>query len=240
MMSLINEALKKAEREKRANGAPFATYAAMKEAIVSPPARRRGGRLVKAAVLLSVPVVCAVVYLAVNAATSGRAQTVTASLGDPSLTGSSGAADRLLVTIGEGGTGMTIATPTIPAGTVRSTQVPADPQPGLVVAGAPAVPPGAVKAVAAQAGAAAGPDAVPAETALLARTAEAPQAPKAPAITKDDFKLTAIMRGPDGATAIVNGQFVGVGDTVDKAKVTKIGTHSVDLQADDVKLSIQM
>jgi hypothetical protein len=233
MMSLINEALKKAEREKRANGAPFATYAAMKECVVAPPARKRRGRLARGAVLLSVPAVCVAVYLAVGAVTDGGPRAATASVGLPE------AAGGLLVTVGEGGADMTIATPSTPAGTVRPTRGTAAAQTGMVVASVPGEPDAATEAPAPEAAPPAKP-AAPTEAAGSAKVVEAPQPAKAPAPARDDFKLTAIMRGPEGATAIINGQFVGVGDTVGDAKIVRIGTHTVDLQAGEAKLSIQM
>ncbi len=44
------------------------------------------------------------------------------------------------------------------------------------------------------------------------------------------FKLSAIMHGPDGSMAIINGQFVHVGEQVDGAKVVRINRHAAVLE----------
>jgi len=66
-----------------------------------------------------------------------------------------------------------------------------------------------------------------------------PPAPK-PKLRESDFKLSGIMRGPDGTVAIINGRYVRVGQTVSGAKVVNIGHHSVELEADGQRLIIQM
>ena len=55
-----------------------------------------------------------------------------------------------------------------------------------------------------------------------------------------DFKLSAIVRGPDGATAIINGRFVKVGGTVSGATLVKLGRHTAELEVRGQKLLIQM
>ncbi len=54
------------------------------------------------------------------------------------------------------------------------------------------------------------------------------------------YKLSAIMRGPAGTTAIINGKFVKVGATIDDAKILRIGQHSVELELNGRKFTIQM
>ncbi len=44
------------------------------------------------------------------------------------------------------------------------------------------------------------------------------------------FTLSAIMHGPDGSMAIINGQFVHAGEQVDGAKVVRINRHAAVLE----------
>jgi hypothetical protein len=55
-----------------------------------------------------------------------------------------------------------------------------------------------------------------------------------------DYKLSAVMRGPDGATAIINGRFVQVGAVIRGAKVVKINRHTAELEIDGQTFTIQM
>jgi len=72
------------------------------------------------------------------------------------------------------------------------------------------------------------------------KTPPRPAPPPAPKPRESDFKLSGIMRGPDGTVAIINGRYVRVGQTVSGAKVVNIGRHSVELQAGGQRLIIQM
>jgi len=71
----------------------------------------------------------------------------------------------------------------------------------------------------------------------------APKPPNPPAAKPGPnpakFQLTGIMEGPQGATAIINGFFVTVGQTVDNAKVVEIGSHVVVLEADGVRTRLR-
>ena len=53
------------------------------------------------------------------------------------------------------------------------------------------------------------------------------------------FKLSGIMEGPDGKQAIINGQFITVGQTIDGATVTEIGIQSADLKAGDITFRLR-
>jgi len=61
-----------------------------------------------------------------------------------------------------------------------------------------------------------------------------------PMPSADDFKLSAIIRGPDGATAIINGKFVKVGGDVKGATLIKLGRHTAELEIRGRRLVIQM
>lgn len=54
------------------------------------------------------------------------------------------------------------------------------------------------------------------------------------------FVVSAIMLGDDGGTAIINGKFVSLGQTIDGAKVIKIDHYSVELEASGHRFSIRM
>jgi hypothetical protein len=223
-MSLINEALKKAEHEKRANSAPFTTYAAMKEAVKEPSPQTPRSRWPKAVVLLLVPVACVVLYMSVASVGDAHPPANDANLGALSLApapvGGPGKAP-LLATMGEGDADMLIVSPSEPVGEIAPSPELADPRPGLVMADLPDAPVG--RPVAPAGGG-----------------AEARNDRGTPAISKDDYSLTAVMRGPAGATAIINGQFVTVGDTLAGAEVVKVGRHSVELQVEGHTFTIQM
>jgi hypothetical protein len=64
------------------------------------------------------------------------------------------------------------------------------------------------------------------------QAAPAPQAPKpaAPAFDPSRYKLGGVVLGEEGETAILNGRLVQVGDTVDGAKVVKIAAKAVHLE----------
>jgi len=54
------------------------------------------------------------------------------------------------------------------------------------------------------------------------------------------FRLSAIMRGPQGATAIINGRFVEIGGMVNGAKLINVGRHTAELEYNHQRFTIQM
>lgn len=72
----------------------------------------------------------------------------------------------------------------------------------------------------------------------------APRTPPRPAIRRridpSRFKVTAIMSAPFGGTAIVNGALVGIGETVNGAKVIKITRKAVELELDGQRFTARM
>lgn len=44
------------------------------------------------------------------------------------------------------------------------------------------------------------------------------------------FKLSGVMQGPDGGMAIINGQFIRIGGKIDDAEVISIGRYMVELE----------
>ncbi len=63
-------------------------------------------------------------------------------------------------------------------------------------------------------------------------------APKKP--HPGDFKLNGIMQGPAGATAIINGRHLSIGQEINGAKVVAIRQYEVTLQAGSEKFTIGM
>jgi hypothetical protein len=64
-----------------------------------------------------------------------------------------------------------------------------------------------------------------------------------PAEPEDDaakFKVSSIMVGPRAATAVINGRVVGVGDYLGQAKVLKITPRAVDLEISGRKVQVGM
>jgi len=93
----------------------------------------------------------------------------------------------------------------------------------------------------------AGPPATPPADPKPLRPAAATASPPAPkprrnpgALDQSKFKLSAIMQGSNGARAIINGVFVTVGMTLDGAKVVKIGDYTVEMEIEGRKFTIQM
>ena len=66
------------------------------------------------------------------------------------------------------------------------------------------------------------------------------QAPAKPQLKASDFKLSAILHGPNGATAIINGQFLQIGSMIEEATIVSIGQHKVILDADGRRITLQM
>ncbi len=65
-------------------------------------------------------------------------------------------------------------------------------------------------------------------------------APAAKQLSSSDFKLSAILHGPSGATVIINGQFLQIGSTIEEATVVSIGQHKVILDANGRRITLQM
>ena len=59
-------------------------------------------------------------------------------------------------------------------------------------------------------------------------------------VSEADFMLMGVMRGPVGATAIVSGNFFSVGQRIVGAKVTRIGTYTVELEIEGRRVSLGM
>jgi len=74
--------------------------------------------------------------------------------------------------------------------------------------------------------------------------AQPPSAPVEPApqpeAGPESFRLTGIMRGPDGAVAIINGNFVRLGDTIAGARIVRIAKYEVELQTGQGRFKIGM
>ena len=73
----------------------------------------------------------------------------------------------------------------------------------------------------------------------------APAEPKAPVVqahetVASNFKLSGIMSSPTGTIAIINGCHMRVGETIDGAKITGIRTHSVQLEIDGQTVTLRM
>ena len=81
-----------------------------------------------------------------------------------------------------------------------------------------------------------------AATAKPKQAAAAPTAPTPPPMPQRSgaYKLSGIMAGPSGKTAIINGKFVNVGQTVDGAKIISIGQYTVELEIDGQSITIQL
>jgi hypothetical protein len=62
----------------------------------------------------------------------------------------------------------------------------------------------------------------------------------APLVDVSAFRLSAIMVGPEGPTAIINGRFVSVGDRIGQATVIKITRSSVDLEIAGERITVGM
>jgi len=235
MMSLINEALKKAEQEKKAGSNSFSAYAAMRE-VTGSSRKGKGQPAAKVVSVLALVALCVGLWLVTDMALRASPSVATASPGAP----------RDSTPVQAPRQGDSIGAPDVqPA---AQPLVSATPAPAAVQA--PTQAPGAVAASLMPAVGTGQPKSAEAERARPAQTATAKPAPAlqpapvpalvVPAVSKDDFKLTAVMRGPEGATAIINGKSVRVGDTVGPAKVVKIDRYAVDLEVNGQTLTVQM
>ncbi len=59
-------------------------------------------------------------------------------------------------------------------------------------------------------------------------------------INPASYRLSGIFHGPEGPTAIINGEFLQKGDEVDNAKIIKIGQHAVELELEGTKFRIHL
>ncbi len=71
-------------------------------------------------------------------------------------------------------------------------------------------------------------------------TAEKKPAAAAPPVDTSHLKVSSIMFGPRGGTAIINGRPVGVGETVGGAKVIKISRRTVEVEIDGRRATLRM
>ena len=68
-----------------------------------------------------------------------------------------------------------------------------------------------------------------------------PQPDKAtPPPPAPEFKLTGVLLGPGGGTAIINGRFMKVGDTIEGARVVKITKHAVTLELGARRITLRL
>jgi len=61
-----------------------------------------------------------------------------------------------------------------------------------------------------------------------------------PRVNPGRFRLSAIMRGPGGGAALINGFMLRVGQEIDGAKIVRIDQYSVELDLDGQRFTIQM
>ncbi|MFB3891525.1 MAG: hypothetical protein ACE15C_05820 [Phycisphaerae bacterium] len=64
--------------------------------------------------------------------------------------------------------------------------------------------------------------------------------PDAPAVKDRPYKLTGIIQGEEGSTAVINGELVQVGETIGDATVVRINATSVILDAGGRKITLRM
>ncbi len=72
------------------------------------------------------------------------------------------------------------------------------------------------------------------------QTAEKKPPPAAPPVDTSHLKVSSIMLGPRGGTAIINGRPVGVGETVGGAKVIKITRRIVEVEINGRRATLRM
>lgn len=72
------------------------------------------------------------------------------------------------------------------------------------------------------------------------QTAEKKPAAAATPVDTSHLKVSSIMFGPRGGTAIINGRPVGVGETVGGAKVIKISRRTVEVEIDGRRATLRM
>ncbi|HUT59788.1 MAG TPA: hypothetical protein VNA25_18225 [Phycisphaerae bacterium] len=220
-MSLINEALKRAETEKlrQADSADAEQAPAhIKRDFYAPP--RKTPRFVPVLVVLAAASLAFGVWRAItglrhagppasaSAVVASHAHTATTRPTDPQSRPPTAPAAAPSPEIRE------IIDKTIAA--VTYYQPPEPPPASAEIAAAPDPEP--PTAAAAGRGQSPRPQAEPAPT------------PPQPKVDPASYKLSGILMGADGGTAIVNGRFLKVGQTVDEAKVVTITPNTVHLQ----------
>ena len=72
------------------------------------------------------------------------------------------------------------------------------------------------------------------------QTAEKKPPPAATPVDTSHLKVSSIMFGPRGGTAIINGRPVGVGETIGGAKVIKISRRIVEVEIDGRRATLRM
>jgi len=72
------------------------------------------------------------------------------------------------------------------------------------------------------------------------QTAEKKPPPAALPVDTSHLKVSSIMFGPRGGTAIINGLPVGVGETIGGAKVIKISRRTVEVEIDGRRATLRM
>ncbi|HUU91518.1 MAG TPA: hypothetical protein VM238_09930 [Phycisphaerae bacterium] len=70
--------------------------------------------------------------------------------------------------------------------------------------------------------------------------AQAKPEPSPPPVDTSRFKVSSIVSGPHGGTAIINGRPVRVGDTVAGAKIIKIAPRSVEVEIDGRRATLAL
>jgi hypothetical protein len=261
-MSLINEALKRAEAEKRGQECPPPappTAAAISPTAVAVPARTSIGtkepqpaerltpavkgsgnnaRVVPWALSAFVLVLAAIVAgRALMYATSQTPQHAAAMNYAPPTSAPANRAEHSAA-VGQTPAVLAIPLPAIvatqPSPAVTTTSAPADvptPIPSTRPATAPASSPAATVAPPM-------PTSTPAVTEIPATTpASIAPAAEIPAV-REPLKVSGIMRGSDGWSAIINGQIVQVGDSIDDAKVVKITAKNVVIEENGKRLTL--
>ena len=255
-MSLINEALKRAEAEKREKLAdPGAASSETAVALVA-PTRRRARPLVLAAFGLALLAAVAAYFLLWNRGHSlNRAAADTLASSAPAAPAKSPA---VLPAKAAPAVAPAVAVTEAPA-LAPSTSLrvnfgsrlngPAEVEPAPVVA--PAVAPEVEPAPAVAPAVASSEVALPwvpapeVEPAPAVAPAAAPAAAEKPApdevkVDLSKFKVSSILMGPKGGSAVINGRFVREGSTIEGAKIIAITPHAVDLEISGKRFTLSM
>ena len=78
---------------------------------------------------------------------------------------------------------------------------------------------------------------VPPAPAMVARP---PRQPSSPAAVKRRFRVTAIVGGPTGYAALINGELLREGQTIEGAEVLHIGPHHAELELDGQRFTVRL
>ena len=254
-MSLINEALRRAEADQRGE-----SPAAPAIPLVRPPGRPPGGfprGLGLAAGLLLLIGGAAGWYLVKSGGSPARPQSAVADTSKARPSATQGRDALATQPAATQPAGLTVASPagapSLPAEPVMPEgELPSDmwplPEPESPLAKSLSAAQDDANSLASSAGAplsaAAAPAAPPAATtqpaaavqptALAQQPVAAPPSPApaaaTPPVDLKRYKLTGVLADCDGGTAIINGQVVRIGETVDDAKVVKITGRSVHVE----------